>query len=41
VKKSILLLVLACVTFTVIGAGCKASAKVDDDGAKAEIKGND
>jgi outer membrane murein-binding lipoprotein Lpp len=37
-KKSIVLVVLAAMSFSFMAAGCKSEAKVDDEGAKAEIK---
>ena len=40
-KKSILMSVLFAMTFGLIAAGCQSEAKVDDDGAKVEIKGNE
>ena len=40
-KKSILFLMLAAFAFSFAAAGCKSEAKVDEDGAKVEVKGND
>ena len=37
-KKSMLLLVLASLSLAWVSAGCKSEAKVDDDGAKLEVK---
>jgi hypothetical protein len=36
-KKGILFLILASLTFAGFSTGCKSEAKVDDDGAKLEI----
>jgi hypothetical protein len=40
-KKGILFALLASLAFAALtsAGGCKAEGKVDDDGAKAEIKG--
>jgi outer membrane murein-binding lipoprotein Lpp len=40
-KKGIMFLVLAAFAFSFAAAGCRSEAKVDEDGAKLEIKGND
>ena len=40
-KKSIMFLVLAAFAFSFAAAGCQSEAKVDEDGAKLEVKGND
>jgi outer membrane murein-binding lipoprotein Lpp len=40
-KKSMVLLVLASMAFTFMAAGCQSEAKVDEDGAKVEVKGKD
>ncbi len=37
-KKSMLLLVLASLSLAFVSAGCKGGAKVDEDGAKLEVK---
>jgi hypothetical protein len=39
VKKSIVLLVLACLAFTSINMGCHASADAGDGGAEVEVHG--
>jgi hypothetical protein len=36
--KSLTLLVLISLAFSAFAAGCKSEAKIDEDGAKAEIK---
>jgi outer membrane murein-binding lipoprotein Lpp len=37
-KKTMLMLVLASLSMAFVSAGCQSEAKVDDDGAKVEVK---
>ena len=40
-KKSIMCMLLAAFALSFATAGCQSEAKVDEDGAKVEVKGND